>query len=150
VIVSPIWAVMFEGSKISLPGPPTVTTWLLEMADVVVGDAAGAVAVVAAALVVVAAIPLAAFWKASNWVPGLMAKTIPCWQCPDCRQYTQTGLVSRTVNLAAGKGPFRFVAATGTLQKWSECSRRDQRSPLTSLNQTRLGHEHMDFRKWIG
>ena len=128
MIVSPIWAVMFEGSKISRPGPPTVTTWLLEMADVAVGDAAvvaGAVAVVATALVVVAAIPLAAFWKASNWLPGLMAKTIPCWQCPDCRQYTQTGVVSRTVNLAAGKGPFRFVAGTGTLQKWSERSRRE-------------------------
>ena len=147
---------MFEGSKISLPGPPTVTTWLLDMPDVVVGDAAavvvvaGAVAVVATALVVVAAIPLAAFWKASNWLPGLMAKTIPCWQCPDCRQYTQTGVVSRTVNLAAGKGPARFVAGTGTLREWLERSRCEQRSPLTSRNQTRLGHEHTDFRMWIG
>jgi len=70
VTVSPICAVMFEGSKISFPGPPTVMTWSFETA-VLVGAAAavvvGAVAVVATALVeVVAAIPLAAFWKAPN------------------------------------------------------------------------------------
>jgi hypothetical protein len=95
----------------------------LETVDVRVGAAEAVVEVRDVAVAVVAAadeveepeIPLAAFWKASNWLPGLIAKTMPCWQCPDCRQNTQTGFVSRTVNLAAGKGPFRFDAETGML-----------------------------------
>ena len=40
--------------------------------------------------------PIAAAWNAANWLPGLIAKTMPSWQWPVWRQYTQTGLVSVT------------------------------------------------------
>ena len=60
--------------------------------------------------------PMAAAWNAANLSPGLMAKTMPSWQWPVWRQYTQTGLVSVTWNWASWKGPLVLFADTGTLK----------------------------------
>jgi len=63
---------------------------------------------------VVAIVPFARPWKVANCPsPGLMAKTIPFWQWPVCLQYTHTGLVSLTVNVAVVRNSVAFVA-TGT------------------------------------
>jgi hypothetical protein len=61
--------------------------------------------------------PIAAAWNAANLVPGLMAKTMPCWQWPVWRQYTQTGLVSVTWNCACWKGPLVLFSDTGMLKE---------------------------------
>lgn len=59
--------------------------------------------------------PMAAAWKAANFCPPLMAKTMPFWQWPIWRQYTQTGLASTTANCACWKGPLVLLSATGIL-----------------------------------
>ena len=70
----------FEGSNVSLPGPPTTTVCVAAVAApvVVAGWVAVPVAVVAVGTADVdAAPPVAAALNASNWVPGVTAKTIP-------------------------------------------------------------------------
>ena len=89
---------------------------------VTVTTLAGSVAVVVPAAFeaeVVVALPVAiAFdWKVSKLLPGLMAKTMPCWQWPVWRQYTQTGLVSVTANWAMVKLVV-LLSATGTLGEY--------------------------------
>jgi len=66
---------------------------------------------------VVVVFPMAAAWNAANLFPGLMAKTMPFWQWPVWRQYTQTGLVSVTWNCACWKGPLALLSDTGMLKK---------------------------------
>jgi hypothetical protein len=66
---------------------------------------------------VVVVFPIAAAWNAANLSPGLMAKTMPFWQCPVWRQYTQIGLVSVTWNCACWKGPLVLLSDTGTLKE---------------------------------
>lgn len=65
-------------------------------------EAADAVAVAVDEAVVLEVLelapPVAAAWNAAKLLPGLIAKTIPCWQWVACWQYAQTGLVSSTVN----------------------------------------------------
>lgn len=100
VIVSPAFAVMLLGVKRSFPGPPTTTWWLLLRGGVVVveEDEAEGYAAEAAELADAgagAAFALAVYVARS--LPGLMAKTMPDWQCVACLQYTQTGSVLCTV-----------------------------------------------------
>jgi hypothetical protein len=83
-----------------------------ELEDAVV-DAAGDAEEEEEEFVVV--FPMAAAWNAANLAPGLMAKTMPFWQWPVWRQYTQTGLVSATWNCACWKGPLVLLSDTGTL-----------------------------------
>jgi len=56
--------------------------------------------------------PIAAAWKAANWVPGFTAKTMPALQWVPCLQYTQTGVVSLIVSSATGN-PSVTESATG-------------------------------------
>lgn len=115
--VSPGWTVTVFGWNARTPVPPTMIRWSEPVgegseADVEVGGVdveAGGVETEELP------VPIAFALKASNLLPGFTAKTIPCWQWPDWRQYTQIGSVSRTVSWAAGKGPFKLSAATGML-----------------------------------
>lgn len=66
-----------------------------EAAEVVADAVDEAVVLV---VVVELAEPVAAAWNAAKLLPGLIAKTMPCWQWVACLQYAQTGLVSWTVN----------------------------------------------------
>jgi hypothetical protein len=70
--------------------------------------------------------PIAAAWKAANLSPGLIAKTMPFWQWPVWRQYTQTGLPSATVNCACWKGPAVLLSGTGILPGRNQNTSRTQ------------------------
>lgn len=69
-------------------GPPTTTWWLVEpvdegAAELAVEETAAvedAAAVVELAVALPALTPVAAVWNAAKLLPGLIAKTIPCWQ----------------------------------------------------------------------
>ena len=116
VTVSPTSTLRLSGENASTPFAPTVTTFgeeadgaevVVEAAPVVVAYVVVSVApltvTVAVTVMTLAeeaeALPaVAADLNASNLSPGLIAKTIPCWQWLAWRQYTQTGLVSGTVN----------------------------------------------------
>lgn len=78
-----------------------MTKWLVPVvvAEVEAADAVAVAVEEAVVLVVVElAPPVAPAWNAGKLLPGLIAKTIPCWQWLACLQYAQTGLVSSTVN----------------------------------------------------
>jgi hypothetical protein len=77
-----------DGLKAITPVPPTTILWsVLDGTAVAVGAAADADDAEGAAPVVAAA------WKAAKLLPGLIAKTMPDWQCVDWRQYAQIGVV---------------------------------------------------------
>jgi hypothetical protein len=75
--------------------------------------------------------PMAAAWNAANFSPGLMAKTMPIWQWPVWRQYTQTGLVSVTWNCACWKGPLVLLSDTGTLKEGIRLEEGDKKGKGT-------------------
>jgi len=75
--------------------------------------------------------PMAAAWNAASLSPGLMAKTMPFWQWPVWRQYTQTGLVSATWNCACWKGPLVLLSDTGTLKEGIRLEEGDKNGKTT-------------------
>lgn len=89
--------------------------------------------------------PMAAAWNAANLSPGLMAKTMPFWQWPVWRQYTQTGLVSVTWNWACWKGPLVLLSDTGTLkegirfEEGDEKRKRDVQARVEAIGSRRTG-----------
>jgi hypothetical protein len=77
-----------DGLKASTPVPPTTILWsVLDGTAVAVGAAADADEAGGVAPLVAAA------WNAAKLLPGLIAKTMPDWQCVDWRQYAQIGVV---------------------------------------------------------
>jgi len=78
-------------------------------------DTVGEVVVAVVVVVEVVAFPVAAAKKAGNLSPGLMAITMPFWQWPVWRQYTQTGLRSTTWKRAVGRESLVALSATGRL-----------------------------------
>jgi hypothetical protein len=128
VIVSPGWAVMFAGWKVRPPVPPTITLWSCEVDEVAVEEAGETMLDTVEEVVdgatedtePTAALPMAAAWKAANWVPGLTAKTMPCWQWLAWRQNIQMGFKSKTLSWACWKGPLVLFGNTGTLTKKSD------------------------------
>jgi len=119
VTVSPGCAVIFGGWKIRLV-PPTMTLWSWDVEDegvedaVEVGVALDTAGDVEEEFGWTVVFPIAAAWNAANLLPGLMAKTMPFWQWPVWRQYTQTGLESSTLNCASWNGPLVLLSDTGT------------------------------------
>lgn len=128
-MVSPTAAVMLGGLNAMMFVPPTMMRWSVPvpvpLPVVLVGGAAvvlvlGAVPVEAGAVEVELEVEVllpkgllaAAALKASNLVPGLIAKTIPCWQWFAWRQKIQTGSELVIDTWATGKLPV-WLAATG-------------------------------------
>ena len=58
---------------VTVVGPDTVTGGVGGVLDVDVDDGGGG-----GELDEVALLPVAAAWNAANWLPGLIAKTMPC------------------------------------------------------------------------
>ena len=89
--------------------------------------------------------PMAAAWNAANLSPGLMAKTMPFWQWPVWRQYTQTGFVSVTWNCASWKGPLVLLSDTGTLkegirlEEGDKKRKRDAQARVEATGSSRTG-----------
>jgi hypothetical protein len=78
------------------------------------------VALLEAVVVPVLVPPMAFALNAWNFLPGLMANTIPCWQCVDWRQNAQTESVVVTVISAPENGPLTSSAATALLREMSD------------------------------
>ena len=93
---------------------------------------------------VVVVFPMAAAWNAANLSPGLMAKTMPFWQWPVWRQYTQTGFVSVTWNCACWKGPLVLFSDTGTLEEGIRLEEGDKEKRRTSQNRSHWEQENRD------
>jgi hypothetical protein len=133
VIVSPGRAVMFAGWKFRPLVPPTITLWSCEVEEVVVEEAGDAMLETVGEAILdtagevyngatedaetAAVLAMAAAWKAANLSPGLMAKTMPCWQWLAWRQNIQIGFKSSIVSWACGEGPLVLFDDTGTLSK---------------------------------
>jgi hypothetical protein len=98
------------------------------------------VAVVVAAAEEEAEFPSAFALNSSNFLPGLIANTMPdCRQCVACRQYAQMGSVLVTVISAPGKGPSTLSASTGWLQGRQEATTANRMATLTSPSRNLQG-----------
>lgn len=109
--MSPTWAVMLDGVKVKIPGPPTIILWSLLDGVEVPGVGAGVDVDKTEVGREEVAPPVAAAWKAARSLPGLTEKIIPALQWVPWRQYAHRGPVRSTVRLACGKS---LVLASAT------------------------------------